>query len=94
MSAETARNIESEILRALAERGQSATASSAGITPTRLSRWKRTGSDGGGLFLSEVAEVLAALGMIVVDTTDSETVTVQRDELDALRVLARRALAA
>lgn len=89
MSAETARNIETMILRALAERTQSAVAESADVSATRLSRWK---SGEGGMDLREVAAILGALGLQLVATGHSEAVTIPREDYDALRTLARRAL--
>lgn len=84
----TARQIESLVLRALAEKGQSSASSTTGVSETKISRWKQDG----GLSLAEVSALLSALGLALIDTTTVEVVTVAREELDALRVLARRAL--
>lgn len=92
MTTDTARNIETTILRALAERGQKETAIASDLTTTRLSRWKKDEGNGGGLHLPVVAVVLAELGLAVIDTQDNELVTVPRDEYDALRTLARIAV--
>lgn len=85
----TSRQVESAILRALAEQGQSTIAQATGISETKLSRFK---SDG-GLCLQEVATLLTTLGLAVIDTGSVEVATLPREELNALRVLARRALA-
>lgn len=85
----TPRQTESAVLRALAERGQSTVAQATSISETRISRFK---SDG-GLCLHEVAALLCSLGFALVDTASTEVVTVAREELDALKVLARRGLA-
>ena len=85
----TSRQVESAILRALAEQGQSTVAQATGISETKLSRFK---SDG-GLCLQEVAMLLTTLGLAVFDTGSVEVATLPREELNALRVLARRALA-
>lgn len=85
----TSRQVESAILRALAEHGQSKVAEATGISETKLSRFK---SDG-GLCLAEVAHLLAALGIAVYDACSVEVATLPREELNALRTLARRALA-
>lgn len=92
MTTETARNIETTILRALAEHGQRETAEGSGLTTTRLSRWKKDDGNGGGLHLPIVAAVLAELGLAVVDTNDNEMITVPREEYEALRTLARVAV--
>ena len=85
----TTRQVESAILRALAEQGQSTVAESTGLSETKLSRFK---SDG-GLCLQEVAKLLTTLNLAVIDTGSKEVVTIAREEFDALRVLSRRALA-
>lgn len=87
-----ARSIESAVLRALAERSQVEAARSSGISESRLSRWKSSAPDGGGLFLAEVASVLAALGLAVIPADPGDLVPVPADELRALRLLARKAL--
>lgn len=92
MDSPATREIQSRVLRALADHGQRAVAEAAGISETRLSRWKSGDAAGGGLHLSEVASALAALRLAVVDAAGGETVTVTREEYDALRTLARRAL--
>jgi hypothetical protein len=43
--------------------------------------------------LHEVAAILAAMGLQVMDTSQAEAVTIPREDYDALRTLARRALA-
>lgn len=92
MAADSARKIESTVMRALADGRQVAVSDATGITQTRLSRWKSAdGGQGGGLHLSEVADVMEALGLAVIETA-GETVTVAREEYEALRVLAMRAL--
>lgn len=85
----TTRQVESAILRALAEQGQSTVAQATGISETKLSRFK---SDG-GLSLQEVSHLLTTLSLAVIDTGSTEVVTIPRDEFDALKVLSRRALA-
>ena len=92
--AESARTIETCILRALAEVSQSTIASSTGISETRLSRFKNAAIDGGGLQLPEVAAVLAALGLTIFNAQPSEgLVTIPVDELAALRTLALKGIA-
>lgn len=80
--------VESAILRALAEHGQSAVAQATGISETKLSRFKGEG----GLSLQEVSSLITALDLGVIDTGSREVVTIPREEFDALRVLSRRAL--
>jgi hypothetical protein len=89
---DNARKIESAVLRALAERTQRNAAEAAGLSESRVSRFKGEGADG-GLHLPEVAALLAALGLCVIDGDAKELATLPRDEYEALRVLARRALA-
>lgn len=89
MNTATAREIETEILRALAERGQCTTADNAGISETRLSRWKGRSDVGGGLDLEETSRVLASLGLRVVPAADGATVNVNADAWHALHVLLR-----
>lgn len=84
MNGATSQKIQSTILCALAEQGQGATAATAGISETRLSRWK---SDG-GLSLEEVTKVLAALGFRLVHAGDSD-VTLPATRYHALLELAR-----
>ncbi len=83
------RQIESAILRALADQGQATAAQATGISESKLSRFK---SDG-GLSLQEVSNLLTSLGLAVIDTASKEVVTIPREEFEALRVLSRRALA-
>lgn len=83
-----ARKIESCVLRALAECGQGEVARRAGISDTRLSRWKNGATDGGGLQLHEVAAALDAMGLVVIQAAPGDLVTVPKTYLDALRVLA------
>jgi len=85
----TSQQVESSILRALAEQGQSKIAEATGISETKLSRFKSEG----GLCLQEVANLLTTLGLAVFDTGSVEVATLPREELNALRILARRALA-
>jgi hypothetical protein len=85
----TPRQVESAILRALAEHGQATVAGATGISETKLSRFM---SDG-GLSLSEVSILFTSLGLAVFDTGNAEVATVPREELNALRILARRGLA-
>jgi hypothetical protein len=87
-----ARSVETLLLRSLADHGQDVVAERAGISPTRLSRWKNAASDGGGLQLPEVAAVLGAMDLTIVDCRPSDMVTVPSAYLDALILLARRAL--
>lgn len=89
-----ARMIETALLRALAETGQQVVARSAGISDTRISRWKNGAADGGGLQLPEVAAVLAAMGVAVVEAAPTDLVTITRSEFEALRTLAAKGLAA
>lgn len=92
MTAEKANKITTTVLRALADRSQTATATAADITESRLSRWKNADDNGGGLHLSEVARVMAALGLAVVET-EADLIAVTREEYDALKTLARKSLA-
>jgi len=87
-----ARTVETVLLRALADYGQLEVARAAGISDTRLSRFKNAAADGGGLQLPEVAAVIAALGLSIVDSRPSDMVAMPAAEADALRVLARKAL--
>lgn len=89
MSAADARSIETEILRALADRGQGAIADAAGISETRLSRWKNHADTGGGLDLEETSRVLAMLGLRVVPAVVGSTMLVNADTWRALHILLR-----
>lgn len=89
-----ARQIETALLRALADTGQTDVARMAGISDTRLSRFKNAAPDGGGLQLPEVAAVVAAMGLSIVGAAPGDLVTVTRAEYDALRTLAAKGLAA
>lgn len=88
----SAHELETSILKTLSEKGQSKASEVSGISETRLSRFKGDCKNGGGLSLGEFAKVLHALGMTVFDASSTEVVTVRREELEALKVLARRAL--
>lgn len=88
MSNATSRDIVGQILRALAERGQSATAADAEISETRLSRWKSDDRQG-GLDLTETARVLAALNLRIVPAGPDSIVPIPRETYDALHVLLR-----
>ena len=90
---EAARKTESAILRGLARTTQVAASQASGISDVRISRFVSDSPDGGTLHLGEVAALLAALGLVVVDGDAREVVTLPRDELDALRTLARKACA-
>lgn len=85
----SARDLESIVLRALAERGQSAIADAAGVSETRLSRWKNHADNGGGLDLEETARVLAILGLRLVPASAEGALTVPTDAWRALHVLVR-----
>lgn len=86
--------IEATFLRALAEHGQSAAASATGVSESRLSRWKNAdSSQGGGLLLREVAALIDELGLYLGRATDADVVVVSRDDYEAIKTLARRALA-
>lgn len=85
----SARDIEMVVLRAIADKGQKATAERVGMTDTRLSRWKDSKADGGVLDLAETASVLAALGLRVIPVDANGTVTVAYDIWMATNVLAR-----
>lgn len=85
-----ARMNETQLLRSLADHGQEAVAERAGLSPTRLSRWKNAASDGGGLQLPEVSAVLAAMNLVIVDCRASDMVSIPRAEYEALRTLARK----
>lgn len=87
-----ARTIETVLLRALANASQTDIARASGISDTRLSRFKNAATDGGGLWLQEVANVLAALGLSVIDARPSDLITMPAERAEALRVLARSAL--
>ncbi len=84
----TARDLERAILRALADRGQSVTASTAGVSETRMSRWKSESESGGGLNLEETARVLHALGLRIV-ADEAGMVTMSAQSHAALHVLLR-----
>jgi len=84
----TPRDIERTILRVLADRGQSATASTAGVSETRMSRWKSESENGGGLNLEETSRVLHALGLRIV-ADEAGTVTMSAASYAALHVLLR-----
>lgn len=90
--ADVARKTESAVLRALARKTQVAAARESGLSDVRVSRFVSDSPDGGVLRLGEVAALLAALGLVVVDSDAREVVTLPREELDALRTLARKAL--
>lgn len=88
MSAATSREIVGSVLRALAERGQVATAADADVSETRLSRWKSDERQG-GLDLTETARVLAALNLRIVPASPDAMVALPRETYDALHVLLR-----
>lgn len=88
MTAE-AREIETTILRALAERGQGAIADAVGVSETRLSRWKNHAEGAGGLDLEETSRVIAMLGLRLVPVTAGTTINVNADAWHALHVLLR-----
>lgn len=88
MSGATSRDIVSQVLRALAERGQSATAVDAEVSETRLSRWKSDDRQG-GMDLTETARVLAALNLRIVPAGPDAIVPIPRETYDALHVLLR-----
>lgn len=87
-----ARNVLAAILRSLERGSQGEIAAAAGLSETRLSRFKNSDLEGGGLHLPEVAAVLAAAGLQVVPAIAGEKQEVATAELDALRLLARKAL--
>ncbi len=89
MSGAMPREIEAAVLRALAERGQAAIADAAGVSETRLSRWKNHNDNGGGLDLEETARVLSILGLRVVPVAVGITINVNADAWHALHVLLR-----
>jgi hypothetical protein len=89
-----ARNAETTILRALSDAGQVAVAQAIGISETKLSRWKNSAPDGGGLHMQEVAAALDAMGLSVIDARPSDLITISRSEYDALRTLAAKGIAA
>lgn len=93
MNENSARKIESVILRSLSDRNQSETAAAVGISGVKLSRWTRANTgEGGGLHLPEISTLLAALDLCLLESSQGEMVTIPRDEYDALRTLARRLL--
>lgn len=87
MTDEIARDIERMVLRHLAEHGQSATAEAAGVSETRLSRFKGEGN--GGLDLTELARVLAVLQLRLVPSDVDGVMTIPRETFEALHVLVR-----
>lgn len=88
MTAE-AREIETTILRALAERGQGAIADAVGVSETRLSRWKNHAEGAGGLDLEETSRVIAMLGLRLVPASADGAITVPTDAWRALHILVR-----
>jgi hypothetical protein len=86
----TTRSVEHEVLSAMAEIGQKQASAASGISETRLSRWKSSSPEGGGLTLAEVASVLGALGLSVVPAGASGVVAMPAEEFAALHVLLRR----
>lgn len=84
-----ARNIVTCVLRALADRGQAATAEAAGLSDTRLSRWKDANCEGGKLDLEQTAAVLAALHLRVIPADGDGVVTIPGETWAALHVLLR-----
>lgn len=88
MSGENARTIERVILRALADNNLGDIAEATSLSLTRVSRWKNDDTNGGGLNLPAVSEVLSALGLAVIDARNTDLVTTTRDEYQALLVLA------
>ncbi len=88
-----ARKIEGVLLQRFAEVKQTALAHEVGISDTRLSRFKGAAGEGGGLLLSEVARVLAAMNLTLIPCAPSDVAHVPTEELHALRLLARKALA-
>ena len=92
MTVESARKISATILRSFADSGQRPISEATDISESRLSRWKSGDQMGGGLHMDEVARVLDALGLAVIDANAGELVTLSKDEHQALTVLARKAL--
>jgi hypothetical protein len=86
------RSIESALVRGLSETGLRPVMEQTGISETRLSRFRSGAGDGGGLHLSEVAAVLAAMDLALIDCRPSDLVSVPRAEYDALVTLSRKAL--
>lgn len=87
-----ARTAECTFLRRLADIGQDVVAERAGISACRVSRWKNSASDGGGLHMSEVTALIAAMELTLVDCRPGEMSTVPTAYLEALVTLAKRAL--
>lgn len=70
----TSRQIESLLLNALAEAGQSHVAASIGVDESTISKWK--GSD----YFAQISRVLSALGMKVIPT-DERTVVLKKGDM-------------
>ena len=81
--------IQSLILRRLAQEGQRRTADAIGVNDSQLSRF--TGGDA-GLKFDQLCQMLAELGLTVVQSAGGETVTITAEKYNALRVLAREGL--
>lgn len=89
---EIARKTEGAVLRALARKTQVAAAQECGVSDVRISRFVADSPDGGTLRLSEVAALFASLGLVAIESDAREVVTLPREELDALKTLARKGL--
>ena len=88
MAEASTRNIEQEVLRAIAERGVGTVAQRIGLDDSSVSRII---SGQQGIKLEHLEPFLRSLGMRII-TTEAEIVAMPADELEALRVLAMKGL--
>ncbi len=74
----------------IARIGQKEIADQSQIEKTKINRLV---SGQAGVFLDEIHDFLAALGLAVIESDDSEIVSLPRTEYEALCALARKSLA-
>lgn len=87
-ASENARNLQTSLLQRISRRTQTQVADAAGIDKSAMCRIV---SGERGVFLHELYDLLDALDLAVVEC-DGEVVSVPSEEMEALRVLARKGL--
>ena len=83
-------SLEALVLKALLRETQKKVAEAIGVEPTNFSRF--INNNGHNLPFSKVCEMFDVLALEVVDPNDASMVCVSREELQALRTLARKGL--
>lgn len=83
-------SLEALVLKALLRETQKKVAEAIGVEPTNFSRF--INNNGHNLPFAKVCEMFDFLALEVVDPNDPSVVCVSREELQALRTLARKGL--